>query len=206
MKKTKKNVCPKKMLNFMLYSIIPLLFSYIFKAKYKTRTDDPLSLLDPASEIFQKCIGVEGFSELHENYNYCESSFPSLYPNVSLNDDKLIQLHIIHRHGDRSPNSLLYHEDQDWDKCDHPQENFFIQNGPLFSRVVDISVSASQSPIHGDGMWKGNCNLGQLTQKGHRQMEQLGDILGKRYWKPVSVWGKAPVTLGEFHIQSTDGK
>ncbi|KAJ3329510.1 hypothetical protein HDU76_007744, partial [Blyttiomyces sp. JEL0837] len=156
-------------------------------------------------------------------YNYCEAPFPSVSDfKPPAQNAKLLQVHVFHRHGDRAPNRPLRYENATWDACHDPHETLSFHNRKestssssgaaaehKFIRVIDIP---SDPP-----MWSGNCNLGQLTARGHDQMRRLGASIRDVYINNAE-WITRNSALGahdasksseapganEIHVRSTD--
>lgn len=116
-------------------------------------------------------------------------------------DAKLVQMHLFTRHGDRSPINHLPNDNATWDFCGQPLETLRLNSNDAleFYKTSDHSNQGNQ----GNGLfWDGNCYAGQLTSKGHGQMQLLGKQVRQALQK-VS-WQNGPLELSQAHIRSTD--
>ncbi|KAJ3040874.1 Acid phosphatase-like protein 2 [Rhizophlyctis rosea] len=139
---------------------------------------------------------------LDPNYSYCQAAYPETTTYQPIPSARLQTLQIITRHGDRSPSLSLPYEPTPWDMCDTPSE--IIQLDEMQSPSQPF-IRKMHIPHATPSYWKGNCNLGQLTRRGHEQMRELGKVLKEIYVDGVVEWVGGPIMgLEDVHVRSTD--
>jgi hypothetical protein len=146
----------------------------------------------------------ESASQLVDIDKYCQADRPN--NGLMLDHNlRLRQVHIFTRHGDRTPLRGFQKETNiSWEEC-HEQEILHLTasssntlldlppNGP--SRSFERTVEIPQDDLVRRGYWTGNCNPGQLTTKGHRQLRQVRSemILNQTHILIISIfilaWG-----------------
>lgn len=84
------------------------------------------------------------------------------------------QLHLLHRHGDRSPCNLVnvYMKNLSFD-CD----DWEVYNGLTIEPEVRLSVKI----VSGANSYAGTCMLGQLTPQGGNHLFRIGQALQEIY-------------------------
>lgn len=80
----------------------------------------------------------------------------------------------------RAPTHALPNENVTWDVCNYVEENQ-VSSFPEFVINKKIDVDSIHNPYAKQVYWKGNCGIGQLTDKGIRQHKSLGSKLRKIY-------------------------
>lgn len=136
-------------------------------------------------------------------YNYCQAPHINIetYPSNPRQNARLNSVQIFTRHGDRSPSIALPHENVEWDKCGAVDEILTMTNRER--RGIDF-VREMSVPEGTRGYWKGNCNLGQLTERGVEQMAGLGNSFRDIYLEGGLEWVGAVPGADRIHVQSTD--
>jgi hypothetical protein len=108
---------------------------------------------------------------LQKYEKYCNKQ--SLFSKSNFKGD-IAQVHVIYRHGDRTPTNYMDDDPKlEWN-CT------FVPNLTYSSTVLQPKITRDESFLEEVG-WKGNCTKGQLTIEGHEQMKMLGVHLRKRY-------------------------
>ncbi|KAJ3385633.1 hypothetical protein HDU92_002949 [Lobulomyces angularis] len=179
----------------LLILILSFLTYLIFHSRFNnTKSEDN----------FEKLASSELFFFNKTSYCDADQSFPD-YNKINTDEYKLVQLHVFHRHGDRSPLHALKdktNETEIWDRCGENSEIMTLTGdypSRSFKRVVSIPEG-----IPARGYWKGDCNPGQLTAIGHYQTRKVGSLLNKMYMKS-ELWmsNKSPTSRDVF-VRSTD--
>jgi hypothetical protein len=130
-------------------------------------------------------------------YDYCQANKPNFKNYSPLLNAKLKNVQIIFRHGDRSPTASLFNEDS-WDMCPHTEKVQSIHRDYTYVRKIDIPSDAKM-------MWKGKCNIGQLTLKGMQQSFDLGQQLRKLYILDAQFWKNNTIPdIENVRIATTD--
>lgn len=82
------------------------------------------------------------------------------------------------RHGDRTPAAILPGEKADYDICNNPHE-LVSTGGNLKTQtpVLEPLIAVTDDNPFRYMYWIGNCELGQLTNKGESQTHQVGQDL-----------------------------
>ena len=105
----------------------------------------------------------------------------------------------------RSPLHGLPFENVTWSSCSDVHEVMSLSGSKQnslsasreFERVVDIPSTFQR------GYWNGNCNPGQLTDRGYKQMRMVGQHFHDIYIRNEEKWVKAPKP-DEIFVRSTD--
>lgn len=149
---------------------------------------------------------------------YCQADRPNSLKYGGNSRLLLRQVHIFTRHGDRTPLRGLQRETNiSWAECNereilHLTASDQVQdrddlppNGP--SRKFERTVEIPDDDLVRRGYWSGNCNPGQLTTRGHRQLRQLGSSFRNLYLLDNSRWiNNSTPTLNnhQISVRSTD--
>ncbi|RMD42211.1 hypothetical protein DV735_g2901, partial [Chaetothyriales sp. CBS 134920] len=144
-------------------------------------------------------------SPFWQDYTYCQGR--TIAPGggewAPLKDAQIVKLAVLHRHGARSPAlGKLPNDDTEWYQCGKPDEFVFMNKGE--------SLAAARSPFMKeeviiDGafaskLWKGNCDIGELTTLGSLQLQELGRTLRTVYVDTLSFLPeKMPSNIGIRH-------
>ncbi|KAJ3280202.1 Acid phosphatase-like protein 2 [Borealophlyctis nickersoniae] len=191
------------------FSIPSQLVAYIFPKATVTNVSQPTSTTPSGSE--PNWTVLAHLNPDPRPYNYCFAPLPEPATYEKVPNARLQSLQIISRHGDRSPSIALPHENVAWAECTGPEEFMYLADrkseagdglGRVFAREMKIPEGIR-------GYWDGNCNLGQLTERGVRQMWLLGERLRKVYLEGGVDWvgdGEGPNAPGvdKLTVRSTD--
>ncbi|KAI9501773.1 hypothetical protein GGI26_005710 [Coemansia sp. RSA 1358] len=142
-------------------------------------------------------------------YTYCDPSYPSAESYNKVPDASLELVQMVVRHGDRSPVNLISHDDSTWD-CNGVSEEIYLhgtdQNeknttGSFEQLIVIPSFNGKYG--FSNKLWKGTCDVGELTDKGKSQHRLLGTRLRDIY---VNKLGYLPDKLNhtnEIYVRTT---
>lgn len=100
---------------------------------------------------------------------YCEPFLPKY--NIVGNNSDLVQVHIITRHGARTPLHISKKFNNQW-VCKNTE---LISFEPSFKNSLHVSVQFGRS------IFKGNCLIGQLVDKGVTALIKLGKYIRRIY-------------------------
>ncbi|KAI9293713.1 phosphoglycerate mutase-like protein [Neoconidiobolus thromboides FSU 785] len=129
-----------------------------------------------------------------EDYSYCEANTLNENSYSSINDHELIALHIVTRHGDRTPTKFLPLglEKDPW--------NCLGENNKIINPNNDVKFIEREMKFVPEGCstnnycfnnpfqsfyWPGNCTDGQLTEKGMMQLNNVGKRINDIYVKKL---------------------
>lgn len=85
------------------------------------------------------------------------------------------KVQVLMRHGDRTPTSVLPGEQVDYNICSNPAELTFVGgNKKTQSPFLKPLITVTDDNPFADLYWKGNCEVGQLTDRGQNQTHQVG--------------------------------
>jgi len=147
------------------------------------------------NNIKQFKLNIEDFTSFTDNY--CQANFPNNDEYVKPANAKLKMVHIVTRHGDRSPTHALPNENTTWDVCNYVEENH-VSSIPDFIINKKIDVDSLHNPYAKQVYWEGNCGIGQLTDKGIKQHQTLGNNLRKIYLEDDSDQNNNIVNVKEW--------
>jgi acid phosphatase len=99
-----------------------------------------------------------------------------LYPD----DLQIHQVHVIHRHGERTPIHSHFSDLDEWKQCQHTATLLYeFEAAAAAYYVLDYHTPNRQAPYGHQG--RRRCQPGELTDKGQRTMVQLGQQLRHLY-------------------------
>lgn len=170
--------------------------------------------------IFNKGEDIENDYGLIEDENfgqdYCEASYPLSSVYEPLKQMDLVLVHLMTRHGDRSPIFTVDRKDINLNSpFDCPLEEIKMDNNINYtqdSTFGECSVDSSQqnycsiNPFIQNRVWgNSSCLLGQLTRKGSTQLMNIGEQLRIIYTQKMDFLSKdTSKILDEIHTRSTD--
>ncbi|KAI8323977.1 phosphoglycerate mutase-like protein [Martensiomyces pterosporus] len=110
---------------------------------------------------------------------YCEAPRPSAATYKAIPGYTLAHLQVVHRHGDRVPeNYSPVHPVMDM--CGK-YPDLVTQRHSHGAPVARYSIEISDDLPYADRFWKGNCEVGQLTDLGSESMARLGQAIRSIY-------------------------
>ncbi|KAG0375254.1 Acid phosphatase-like protein 2 [Mortierella sp. AD032] len=121
---------------------------------------------------------------LYADYDYCQGIVPiagKTYKPVK--GATLQKVQILMRHGDRTPSTVLPGDKTNYNICSNPAELNLISSSSTHSGPAlrtNILVSPEEN-LFASQYWSGNCEVGQLTNKGSLQTRQVGQKLRAIY-------------------------
>ncbi|KAK9765303.1 hypothetical protein K7432_006473 [Basidiobolus ranarum] len=128
---------------------------------------------------------TENGANIYKDYNYCQGISPvakkTYHP---IHGAKLQKVQVMMRHGDRTPaTSVLPGDHTNYNICAQPAEYTFTAASHLkhASAYLKSNIEISSDNLFAGSFWKGNCELGQLTNKGSEQTRQVGAALRSIY-------------------------
>ncbi|KAJ2391979.1 hypothetical protein GGI05_002800 [Coemansia sp. RSA 2603] len=120
-------------------------------------------------------------------FNYCNASFPTASTYSSVSGATLEFVQVIVRHGDRTPVVVAPGQNVSWN-CDGYNENIYLKDptsealssSALVSQKVEIPAWNGKYGFSNQ-LWQGTCNVGELTDTGKKQHQNLGSQLRSIY-------------------------
>lgn len=129
----------------------------------------------------------------YDTIRYCHGD--PTFVNTQRPGFQLLQVQLLHRHGDRTPVHSLpgFLENVSWNCSDSVLEDV----------EVDDSLKLRKVYYEGRQALRGNCMLGQLTGRGERQLNALGSQFRRMY---VDTHGFMPAKMdpSQLKLRSTD--
>ncbi|KAF9574313.1 Acid phosphatase-like protein 2 [Mortierella alpina] len=127
--------------------------------------------------------------DIYSDYNYCQGITPIAHKTYQpIKNGTLRKVQVMMRHGDRTPSSVLPGDNTNYDICARPAEYSFVatndQNLRKTSSPIlksNILVSTEENLFAAQSYWRGNCEVGQLTDRGSTQTEKVGQTLRSIY-------------------------
>ncbi|KAI0243575.1 hypothetical protein L0F63_004624 [Massospora cicadina] len=121
-----------------------------------------------------------------EHYSYCEANAPTAKVYTRLENSTLISVHLMHRHGDRTPTTNLPFglEKDAWNCLPETTQmagrpsHEFMQRTTVYTPGGCAAAGYCRVNPFLPTFWPGNCSRGQLTPKGTNQLHRLGVNLG----------------------------
>ncbi|GJJ72955.1 hypothetical protein EMPS_05313 [Entomortierella parvispora] len=127
-------------------------------------------------------------TNIYANYNYCQGISPIAHKTYApIKGAKLHKVQVMMRHGDRTPSYVLPGDHTDYDICSQPAEFNFMannQNSKIASTqspFLRSNILVSDENLFAPTYWRGNCEVGQLTNKGSQQTKEVGQTLRAIY-------------------------
>lgn len=172
-------------------------FVIIFSTFYLLKNNDINSSIKSQNikNLKQFTLNIDDYNNFTSNY--CQANFPIPEEYVKPKNAKLKMVQIITRHGDRSPTHALPNENVSWDVCNYSEENH-VSSFPEFVIHKKTDVDSAHNPYAKQVYWKGNCGIGQLTDKGIKQHKNLGSTLKKIYLQDDYDKNKKEVNVQEW--------
>ncbi|KAJ2747008.1 hypothetical protein GGI20_000904 [Coemansia sp. BCRC 34301] len=131
--------------------------------------------------------GVSAYDFDDTSYSYCDAGFPDDRAYASVPEAKLELVQVVVRHGDRTPVHLIPNDSTTW-TCDGVDENIYLHGAGqpetnttgAYRQVIEIPAWNHKYGF-ANQVWRGSCNVGQLTDRGKAQHRQLGSKLRSIY-------------------------
>ncbi|KAG0079376.1 Acid phosphatase-like protein 2 [Linnemannia elongata] len=126
-------------------------------------------------------------SDLYSDYNYCQGITPIAYKTYKpMKGATLNKVQVMIRHGDRTPSYFLPGDKTNYNICSNPAEISIMANSDDIqaSGTPKLRTNIVVSPednLYASTYWPGNCEVGQLTNRGAAQTRQVGQDLRRVY-------------------------
>ncbi|KAH7046316.1 histidine phosphatase superfamily [Linnemannia elongata] len=126
-------------------------------------------------------------NDLYSDYNYCQGITPIAYKTYKpMKGATLNKVQVMMRHGDRTPSYFLPGDKTNYNICSNPAEISIMANSDdiLASGTPNLRTNIVVSPednLYASTYWPGNCEVGQLTNRGAAQTRQVGQDLRRVY-------------------------
>ncbi|KAG0046317.1 Acid phosphatase-like protein 2 [Gryganskiella cystojenkinii] len=125
---------------------------------------------------------------IYSDYNYCQGISPVAHKTYQpIKGAKLHKVQVMMRHGDRTPAYVLPGDHTNYNICSQPAEFNFMANNKN-SKVASSSspflknnILVSDENLYASSYWGGNCEIGQLTNRGSQQTVDVGTNLRSIY-------------------------
>ncbi|KAI8070398.1 histidine phosphatase superfamily [Gongronella butleri] len=122
-------------------------------------------------------------------YDYCLATAPVPHKYKPLDDDaELAFVQAILRHGDRTPLNTFPHDDMVWNDCSHQLDTITLTDAGSKMPNKHMGMAVQQRIFTAQGnstfsfdMYRGDCEFGQLTDKGKDMHRDLGRQLRSIY-------------------------
>ncbi|KAF9576597.1 Acid phosphatase-like protein 2 [Mortierella alpina] len=128
---------------------------------------------------------------LYSDYNYCQGITPVAHKTYKpVENATLRKVQVMMRHGDRTPSEVLPGDKTNYNICSQPAEYDFMASNdqqPHLRKTSspflksNIVVSEEENLYAAKSYWRGNCEVGQLTNRGSAQTKQVGKHLRAIY-------------------------
>ncbi|KAJ9073104.1 hypothetical protein DSO57_1020134 [Entomophthora muscae] len=157
-----------------------------FKAQLGNSSNSPSD--DKGAEGAPKVSPITD-DDSNEHYSYCEADSPTAKFYTGLKNYTLLSVHLMHRHGDRTPTTFLpfglekdpwYCLPENTQITDDP-EHKYMQRTTIYNPDGCAAEGYCKVNPFFPTFWPGNCSRGQLTPKGIHQLNNLGNNLGDIY-------------------------
>ncbi|ORX72954.1 phosphoglycerate mutase-like protein [Linderina pennispora] len=147
--------------------------------------------------------------DVPHGYTYCQASYPSASTYTAVPNAELELVQLVVRHGDRTPNAIIPHEDTTW-TCDGVDEDTYLHianpsaknTTGSFKQVIEIPKWNGKFGFENQ-FYKGSCESGELTDKGKFQHFQLGSQLRSIYVDKLNFLPKKLYDSDIIHFRST---
>lgn len=161
----------KQRIIFIILTSVFLFSTFYF---LKNNNSNATIHFNSIKNIKQFVLNIEDYANFTDSY--CQANFPNYEKYIKPKNAKLKMVHIVTRHGDRTPTHALPNENITWDVCNYVEENQ-VSSIPNFVVNKKIDIDLEHNPYAKQIYWEGNCGIGQLTDKGIKQHKSLGKNL-----------------------------
>ncbi|KAJ2254315.1 hypothetical protein GGI13_002228 [Coemansia sp. RSA 455] len=155
-------------------------------------------------------VGVSAYPFDDASYNYCVADYPDDQTYNAVPDAKLELVQVVVRHGDRTPVHLLSNDNTTW-TCDEVAENIYLNGADqpatnttgAFRQLIEIP-SWNGKYGYANQVWRGSCDVGQLTDKGKSQHRLLGSKLRGIYIDKLGFLSAQLNNTDEIYARTTN--
>ena len=147
-------------------------------------------------------VGRSNRYELSEpDYTYCQAPMPRAESYIAVSNADLMAVHLITRHGDRSPVNPLARDTIAYDWCAQPE---YLTADKHFRAVAKTAFTANVHPLSA-ATHSSSCLGGELTDVGVEQLFTLGTQLRAIYADRLQLGNTdAADPNKEIYVRSTD--
>lgn len=151
---------------------------------------------DKTDAIIPDPLPVTTLDDSLDHYTYCQATNPNATQYSAIENSTLLSVHLMTRHGDRSPTVFLpFGLEKDPWIC-NPESTLILDPNSSYSKFTHRETVYDQDACASEGYcsvnplqplyWPGNCSSGQLTPKGSHQLYKLGGVLKSIYIDKLS--------------------
>ncbi|KAG0079377.1 Acid phosphatase-like protein 2, partial [Linnemannia elongata] len=139
-----------------------------------------------AAQVAGQSAPASNNENIYANYDYCQGASPIAGKTYKpIKGATLQKVQVLMRHGDRTPSTVLPGDKTNYNICSNPAEYNLVAPAsahslPSSALRTNILVSPSEN-LFASAYWGGNCEVGQLTNKGSLQTRQVGQRLREIY-------------------------
>ncbi|KAJ2474320.1 hypothetical protein EV174_005623, partial [Coemansia sp. RSA 2320] len=158
--------------------------------------------------------GVSAYAFDDAAYSYCDAGYPVSQGYSAVPDAKLELVQVVVRHGDRTPVNLIPDDTTTWN-CNGIEENIYLHGTDQpeknstgsFKQVIEIPTWNKKYGFSNQ-VWRGTCDVGELTDRGKAQHRLLGSQLRGVYvdklgFLPSQLNGTDDIYVRTTHIWRT---
>ncbi|KAF9904482.1 Acid phosphatase-like protein 2 [Linnemannia zychae] len=125
-------------------------------------------------------------SNLYADYDYCQGITPIAFKTYKpMNKATLRKVQVFMRHGDRTPSYFLPGDTTNYNICSNPAEiSIMASSNNVQAGTPNLRtniVVSKEDNLYASTYWPGNCEVGQLTNRGAAQARQVGHDLRRVY-------------------------
>ncbi|KAJ2234320.1 hypothetical protein H4R99_003085 [Coemansia sp. RSA 1722] len=143
------------------------------------------------------------------SYTYCDPGYPTNSSYTAVPDAQLEFVQTIVRHGDRTPVHVIPNDENTW-TCDGIDEHMYLHgagqsesnNTGGFQQVIEIP-GWNQKFGYANQVWRGSCDVGQLTDHGKLQHRTLGSYLRGIYVDKMGFLSESLERASEVYARTT---
>ncbi|KAF9962596.1 Acid phosphatase-like protein 2 [Mortierella alpina] len=147
---------------------------------------------------------------IYNDYDYCQGITPIAHKTYQpIKNGSLRKVQVMMRHGDRTPSTVLPGDNTNYDICARPAEYNFVatddkdfrkNSSPILKS--NILVSSEENLFAARSYWRGNCEVGQLTNRGSAQTQRVGQTLRSIYVNQLKFLAKV-LNPKDLYIRNT---
>ncbi|ORY06309.1 phosphoglycerate mutase-like protein [Basidiobolus meristosporus CBS 931.73] len=145
-------------------------------------------------------------TNIYADYDYCQGINPiSGKTYEPIRGAQLQKVQVMMRHGDRTPaTSVLPGDHTNYDICARPAEYTYSAGNRLESGSPNLrsNIEISDDNLFAGSFWRGNCELGQLTNKGSAQTREVGVALRDIYINELGFLSKT-LNPDDIYLRNT---
>ncbi|KAJ2826729.1 hypothetical protein FBU31_003365 [Coemansia sp. 'formosensis'] len=155
-------------------------------------------------------VGVSAFAFDDAAYSYCDAGFPDDQAYNAVPDAKLEFVQVVVRHGDRTPVHLIPNDNTTW-TCDGVDEDIYLHGADqpetnttgAFKQLIEIPPWNGKYG-YANQVWRGTCDVGQLTDRGKSQHRLLGSKLRGIYVDKLGFLSAELNNTDEIYARTTN--